>query len=178
MDVRAKIVRTLGVIIVGGALVFALAACGGDDDDGDEGEGATVAAPTSGAATTPDTEPTTASDETPPLSTPIAEGTDVSAETTTIVATAEDFSFSFDVDSVKAGSIVAVTFNNDGQQTHTLTFYKDAAFGSKLAGGDSGETASGETSGFQLTDPAPESGVLHYRCELHSGVMFGELPIE
>jgi plastocyanin len=152
----------------------ALAACGDDDDN--DGGSATTTAPTA-AATTPRTAAGTAV-ATSAASTPAAGGAATSTTgATTLNVVAKDFSFDIDKDSIPAGGTINVSFTNEGNAPHTITFYTDEDYTQKVPDGDSDTVSGGESKDFTFTAPASGDDV-YYRCEIHPTQMKGELTLQ
>ncbi len=93
-------------------------------------------------------------------------------------AVAKDFSFTLDRTTLHPGKPGVDAFlKNEGQAPHTLTFYSDAAFTTKIPGADSGQVRPGDLSGFPLSVPDGVTTV-YYRCEIHPTQMKGQLPVQ
>ena len=164
---KPRLLRILGVVLVGGTLAIGLAACGDDDDDGDDGDTTPAVSTQPAAATEPAGDPTEADGG---ATEPAGGGVE------NLTVTAADFSFSADADSVAPGTVVEVAFSNSGAAPHTLTFYTDAEYTEPIPAGDSGQVSAGASVNF--TFEAPDDGTAFYRCELHPAQMEGELAIE
>jgi len=97
-------------------------------------------------------------------------------EVDALTVTAKDFSFSVNLTSLHPGLPgVDVNFNNTGSTTHTVAFYADADFKTKIA--ESQPVAAGASSGFPFVPPDGATKVF-YRCEIHPTQMKGELPVQ
>lgn len=89
---------------------------------------------------------------------------------------AKDFAFTADLKSVRKGSPgTDVSFKNDGPSAHTLTFYNDATFETKLA--DSSQVAPGQSVAFAFIPPDGATS-MYYRCEIHPTQMKGEIAVQ
>jgi len=142
----------VGVVL----LTLAAVGCGGGTSSADK---------TATAAANAGANPTTAATQTV-SSSPASGGT-----SKRMTITAKDFSFSADDVNVSKGDTVAITFNNDGSATHTLTFYSDDAYANPIAGADTGSVSAGSTT--TLTVKADVG--LYYRCNIHPAQMKGEI---
>jgi plastocyanin len=160
-------------LVVSAAIVAgaAFAACSDDDDDPADPAGGISPAAETTAAETP-------AAETPAAAATSAEGGDDEGgdgvESLTITAT--DFAFEADASSVAPGSVVEVSFSNNGSAQHTVTFYTDDAYTDAIPGGDSDRVPAGQSLNF--TFEAPDNGSVFYRCEVHPSQMEGELTVE
>ena len=152
-----------------------LAACG-DDDNNDNGN-ATATRPAAQATTARTAAATPA--QTSAANTPAAGGgaATSTAGATALSVTAKDFSFDVDKDAVPAGGTINVSFKNDGNALHTVTFYTDDAYTQKVSGGDSGQVTGGQSKDFSFTAPSSGDDV-YYRCEIHPTQMKGELTLQ
>jgi plastocyanin len=92
---------------------------------------------------------------------------------------AKDFSFSLNLTSLHPGQPgVNVIFNNNGTTPHTLTFYSDAGYKTKIPGdADSGPVTAGDTAIFAFVVPDGVTTV-YYRCDIHPTKMTGQLPVQ
>ena len=88
-----------------------------------------------------------------------------------------DFTFALDKSSLTPATAVDVTADNGGEAPHTITFYTDAAFTSKVAGADSGSVSPGASKEFSFTPP-DGAAVLFFRCEIHPTQMTGQIDVK
>ena len=88
-----------------------------------------------------------------------------------------DFTFALDKSSLPPATAVDVTADNGGEAPHTITFYTDAAYTSKVAGADSGSVAAGASKEFSFTPPDGAT-VLFFRCEIHPTQMTGQIDVK
>ncbi len=164
------------------ALAVASAACSSGTSSGDKTKtavagarpAATAAATTSAGGSTPVA--TTAAGGSTPAAARTASGS--SSSMVNINATAADFKFTLDKDSVAKSDTVNVTFKNSGPSTHTLNFYADDAFTKPIVPGNSGSTQSGNQAAFVFVVPADAGSDVYYRCEIHPATMKGELSVK
>ena len=92
-----------------------------------------------------------------------------------LTASAKEYSFTLSLTSVRPGAPgVDVTFKNEGTLTHTLTFYADSGYQTKVGG--SGNIAAGQTGGFPFIPPDGATK-LYYRCDIHTTQMKGEIAV-
>lgn len=148
------------------AFVLIAGACGGSDSK----KASTPAAGATSAATKPAAGATVAATKAP--------GAVATARTDVdeLKVIAKDFSFTLDLTSVRPGAPgVDVRFANQGATTHTLAFYKDADFKTKI--GESNPVAAGSSVAFPFVPPSGATSVF-YRCEIHPGQMKGELAVK
>ena len=101
-------------------------------------------------------------------------------EVDALAITAKDFSFTLSLTSIHPGLPgVDVFFTNSGAVAHTVTFYTDAGFTTKLGAGaaDSGSIAPSASTGFPFIPPDGATAV-YYRCEIHPAQMSGSIPVK
>lgn len=134
-------------------VVMAVAACGG---------GSPATEPSSPAAV-------------PPAATALTGSPRTAVDDLKITAT--DFAFASNLTAIHPGAPgVDVFFENKGAAPHTVTFYTDPDFKTKLEGADSGTIAAGQSTGFPFSVPTGVTTV-YYRCEVHPSQMKGQLTV-
>ena len=159
----ARIALGLGMLL----LVAGAVACGSSTSNADKT--ATAAAKAGANPTAAATKASAAASSTPGSSTP---GSTAAKKQLTI--TAKDFSFRADDISVSKGDKIDITFKNDGQATHPLTFFSDDAYTQPIAGADTASVSGGATKSLTVT---ADKG-LYYRCNIHPTQMQGEIEIK
>jgi plastocyanin len=116
---------------------------------------------------------TRAAGTTPAASSSAASGSAVAGSPVKATITARDFSFSSTLSDAKKGDTVQIDFKNDGSATHTLTFYSDDGYTTKVPNGDSGRVAAGGSASLSVV----AGDGLYYRCEIHPSQMKGEIEL-
>ena len=158
-----KVTRISSAAGAGLVAIALLGACSSSSSTKTPASGATPAAGATTAATKASSaQPTTAK----------------RTEVDNLQISAKDFSFKANLTSVHPGAPgVDVSFKNEGSATHTLTFYTDADFKTKLGSADSSKIAGGGSVGFPFIPPDGAKSV-YYRCEIHPTQMKGELAVK
>ncbi len=99
-------------------------------------------------------------------------------EVDSLQVSAKDFSFSLNLTSLHPGPPgVDVVLTNDGATPHTLTFYSDPDFKTKIPKADSGSVAPGGTAAFPFIVPDGLTTV-YFRCDIHPTQMTGQLAVQ
>jgi plastocyanin len=162
--------KTLRILVPLAAVLLATlaVACGGGYSSADKTSTASAGSRPSGAGGGVAT--TTATATTGANATPATTSASSGAQKQMSI-TAKDFSFSAQDVQVSKGDTITVNFKNNGPSPHTLTFYTDDSYTNKIAGGDTGTVAAGDTT--TLTVKAEDG--LYYRCNIHPTQMQGEI---
>ena len=92
--------------------------------------------------------------------------------------TTKEYGFTLNLTGIHKGPPgVRVSFQNDGAEAHTITFYRDANFNKPVEGGGSDNVEPGASAIFSFIPP-DNATILYYRCDVHPIQMNGELTVQ